>query len=135
MNGPIESELTQLSHRKLITLLTEKVGNRQGWSDVAEELLDRCEAGAQSREQLEEKLKERDKCSFMGPMRDCPTHGESTELRALKERTRVLAEALEKIKQEVEKLAFMSAVVPLPETIVKSLENIREAALAAAKEK
>ena len=25
---------------------------------------------------LTQKLQERDKCSYMGPMRDCPTHGE-----------------------------------------------------------
>lgn len=29
-------------------------------------------------------LQKRDKCSFMGPMRDCPTHGESEELKHLR---------------------------------------------------
>lgn len=35
-------------------------------------------------------LQKRDKCAYMGPMRDCPTHGESTELKALKEDNRKL---------------------------------------------
>ncbi len=28
---------------------------------------------------LTQKLQERDKCSYIGPMRDCPTHGESKD--------------------------------------------------------
>ena len=29
--------------------------------------------------ELEAELKRRDKCSYMGPMRDCPTHGDSKD--------------------------------------------------------
>lgn len=29
--------------------------------------------------ELEAELKKRDKCSYMGPMRDCPTHGEDKD--------------------------------------------------------
>lgn len=32
---------------------------------------------------LQVELQKRDKCSFMGPMRDCPTHGESEEIKQL----------------------------------------------------
>ena len=31
-----------------------------------------------------EVAQERDKCSYVGPMRDCPTHGESEELKHLR---------------------------------------------------
>lgn len=34
-------------------------------------------------EKLREELKKRDKCAFMGAMRDCPTHGESEEIKRL----------------------------------------------------
>jgi len=42
-------------------------------------------------EQLNLELQRRDKCSFMGPMRDCPTHGESAELAALREAVKPFA--------------------------------------------
>ena len=42
-------------------------------------------------EQLNLELQKRDKCSFMGPMRDCPTHGESAELAALREAVKPFA--------------------------------------------
>lgn len=34
-------------------------------------------------EELEDLLKTRDQCSFMGAMRDCPTHGESAKIKEL----------------------------------------------------
>lgn len=40
-----------------------------------------------------EVAQERDKCSFMGPMRDCPTHGDSNDLAALRELCRQLYQA------------------------------------------
>jgi hypothetical protein len=33
--------------------------------------------------ELEDALKTRDKCSYMGPMRDCPTHGDSPRIKEL----------------------------------------------------
>jgi hypothetical protein len=36
-------------------------------------------------ERLNTELQKRDKCSFIGPMRDCPTHGESEEIKRLRE--------------------------------------------------
>ena len=36
-------------------------------------------AAATEIERLNLELQKRDKCSFMGPMRDCPTHGESKD--------------------------------------------------------
>ena len=35
-------------------------------------------------DRLNLELQKRDKCAYMGPMRDCPTHGESAELVAAK---------------------------------------------------
>jgi uncharacterized small protein (DUF1192 family) len=42
-----------------------------------------CRAGAEI-ERLNLELQKRDKCSYIGPMRDCPTHGESAEIERLK---------------------------------------------------
>ena len=36
-------------------------------------------------EELEKELSTREKCAYIGPMRDCPTHGESEELKRLKQ--------------------------------------------------
>ena len=36
-------------------------------------------------EELEEEIKIRDKCAFLGPMRDCPTHGETEFLKHLRQ--------------------------------------------------
>ena len=46
-------------------------------------------------ERLNLELQKRDKCSFMGPMRDCPTHGESEELKKLRTDNAQLQFALE----------------------------------------
>ncbi len=40
-------------------------------------------------------LQKRDKCSYIGPMRDCPTHGESAKLAAAQAQIAKLREALE----------------------------------------
>jgi len=55
------------------------------WAKLAEEL--GCEPtreamskSAKELTQVREELAKRDKCSYMGPMRDCPTHGESKDL-------------------------------------------------------
>ena len=37
-------------------------------------------------ERLNTELQKREKCAFIGPMRDCPTHGESEEIKRLRER-------------------------------------------------
>ena len=37
-------------------------------------------------ERLNTDLQKRDKCAFIGPLRDCPTHGESEEIKRLRER-------------------------------------------------
>jgi hypothetical protein len=43
---------------------------------------------------LTEELQKRDKCSYMGPMRDCPTHGIGPELAAAQAREAKLREAM-----------------------------------------
>ena len=43
-------------------------------------------------ERLNMELQQRDKCSFMGPMRDCPTHGESANLTALRQAMKDIAD-------------------------------------------
>ena len=43
------------------------------------------EQAANEIERLNAELKKRDKCAFIGPMRDCPTHGESAEIKRLRE--------------------------------------------------
>ena len=59
--------------------------------DIVKRLMDVFEASrapiakeaADEIARLNLELQKRDKCSFIGSMRDCPTHGESTELSAL----------------------------------------------------
>ena len=67
--------------------LTEVLrGGRQCDEDGAEIIMSRqaCHEAANEIERLNLELQQRDKCSFMGPMRDCPTHGESEELKHLR---------------------------------------------------
>lgn len=44
---------------------------------------DAMNAAANEIDRLTEDLQKRDMCAYMGPMRDCPTHGEGTEIKAL----------------------------------------------------
>ena len=62
--------------------LTEVLrGGRQCDEDGTEIIMSRqaCHEAANEIERLNLELQQRDKCSFMGPMRDCPTHGESKD--------------------------------------------------------
>lgn len=63
-------------------------GGRQCDEDGTEIIMSRqaCHEAANEIERLNLELQKRDKCSFMGPMRDCLTHGESKELSALRNR-------------------------------------------------
>ena len=55
------------------------------WRHRAEKL-EREKAELQKEvESLEQVVKEREGCAYMGPSKDCPTHGESTELEQLKD--------------------------------------------------
>src|SRR3990167_10831059 len=55
------------------------------WRHRAEKL-EREKAELQKEvEILEQVVKEREGCAYMGPSKDCPTHGESTELEQLKD--------------------------------------------------
>ncbi len=56
------------------------------WKEMREEI-----------ERLNLALQQRDKCSFIGPMRDCPTHGESSEIERL---TKDLDEVRERLKAQ-----------------------------------
>lgn len=53
-------------------------GGRQCDEDGTQIIMSRqaCHEAANEIERLNLELKKRDKCSFMGPMRDCPTHGD-----------------------------------------------------------
>ena len=52
---------------------------RRGWTTDCLLAADALEALEQQVAALTEELQKRDKCSYMGPMRDCPTHGESKD--------------------------------------------------------
>lgn len=49
------------------------------WEASAATARARLEAAEKDAERLNLELQKRDKCSYMGPMRDCPTHGESKD--------------------------------------------------------
>lgn len=51
--------------------------------EVAAELRKLGEENAKLKAENESKIKWLAKCSYMGPYRDCPTHGESPALRAM----------------------------------------------------
>lgn len=78
-------------------LATTNITLRQSWE---------CEVSLVA--ELRHELQKRDKCSFIGPMRDCPTHGESAELRKEREaRERAesaLREARETAKKRIKQL-------------------------------
>ena len=46
-------------------------------------------------EELNLEIQKRDKCSFIGAMRDCPTHGESKEIEQLNAKVAMLREAID----------------------------------------
>ena len=71
--------------------LTEVLrGGRQCDEDGTEIIMSRqaCHEAANEIERMNLELQKRDKCSYMGPMRDCPTHGDkdAKRLRWLLER-------------------------------------------------
>lgn len=64
----------------------------QGWQARSDFTLSEMEAANKRIAELETQIKERDKCSFKGPMRDCPTHGETSKVQAaVSEREREIA--------------------------------------------
>ena len=56
---------------------------------------DALEVQADEIERLNMELQKRNKCAYMGPMRDCPTHGESEKLKKLRTDNAQLQFALE----------------------------------------
>ena len=63
-----------------IEALRREVGNWKVECGHAEALAAKCMAELAA---MTLELQKRDKCSYMGPMRDCPTHGESEKLAAM----------------------------------------------------
>ncbi len=55
----------------------------RAWGDV-QTATDNARRLEDENERLNLELQKRDKCSFIGAMRDCPTHGESEELKQLR---------------------------------------------------
>ncbi len=62
---------------------------------------------------LNQELQNRDKCSYMGPMRGCPTHGESADLAALRHRL-----------QEIGDLAASSRTGPGLREVLAEIERM-----------
>ena len=62
---------------------------------------------------LNQELQNRDKCSYIGPMRDCPTHGESADLAALRNRL-----------QEIGDLAASSRTGPGLREVLAEIERM-----------
>ncbi len=77
-----------------------------GWATPYSDLL---EQAAKEIVRLNLELQKRDKCAYMGPMRDCPTHGEGSELKALRSLCRQLYEA-ELIKNQQDWTAVIRAL-------------------------
>ena len=72
-DGIDRKEATKMMHDYAASAITWKPSKAllRAWEDV--------QAATDKARRLEDELKNRDKCSFMGPMRDCPTHGESRD--------------------------------------------------------
>lgn len=49
---------------------------------------------------LERHIKDLNKCSYIGAMRDCPTHGESARLKELEQENQILTEELKEARAE-----------------------------------
>ena len=60
----------------LMDLVEDLNRTASGWATPYSDALERA---ANEIERLNLELQKRDKCSFMGPMRDCPTHGDSKD--------------------------------------------------------
>jgi hypothetical protein len=56
---------------------------RDDLQDKCNNFSSKCRTAIAERDALNLELQKRDKCSYMGPMRDCPTHGESGDLAAM----------------------------------------------------
>ena len=86
------------------------------------EAADALESLEQQVAALTEELQKRDKCSYMGPMRDCPTHGIGPELAASQARESKMREALEGIScdnhhsRELQRIALD---IPTDDTALK----------------
>lgn len=88
------------THTNLIARL------RSGWTTDCLLAANALEALEQQVASLNEELQKRDKCSYMGPMRDCPTHGIGPELAAAQAREAKMREAQwRNIKSVVKTLA------------------------------
>jgi len=77
-DGIDRKEATKMMHDYALSAITWKPSKAllRAWEDV--------QTATDKARRLEDELKNRDKCSFMGPLRDCPTHGESEELKHLR---------------------------------------------------
>ena len=77
-DGMDRKEATKMLHDYASAAITWRPSKAllRAWEDV--------QNATDKARRLEDKLKNRDKCSFIGPMRDCPTHGESEELKLLR---------------------------------------------------
>ena len=77
-NWSDRKEATKMIHDYALSSIAWKPSKAllRAWEDV--------QNATDKARRLEDELKNRDKCSFMGPMRDCPTHGESEELKHLR---------------------------------------------------
>jgi len=68
-DGIDRKEATKMLHDYASAAITWRPSKAllRAWEDV--------QNATDKARRLEDKLKNRDKCSFIGPMRDCPTHG------------------------------------------------------------
>lgn len=79
------------------------LGIEQGKASLKQELSDcQTERGNLQAELFaaRQELAEREKCSFIGAMRDCPTHGESARLKELEQENQILIEELKEARAE-----------------------------------
>ncbi len=73
----------EIENEKLRDQLAAMTKERDELQDKCNNFASKCRTAIAESDALNLELQKRDKCSYMGPMRDCPTHGESEQLAAM----------------------------------------------------